>query len=85
MKINPRNLYDRIAIYRLAATILAISVARSIYVTVTEVMPWTPWRLVLWAGFIVLIVAVLRDGWTIYKGRRDIHKSIKAARTTDKV
>lgn len=70
--MNRRNLFDRISLYRWSAAILTISVIRSVYTEITQALPSTSWRVVLWAGWLVLMLAVYRDFRTVYRARREI-------------
>lgn len=74
-----RNFTDRVAMYRWAAIILSVSVIRSIYTQITETLPSVGWRVVLWVGWTVLMVAVARDLWGVYKAKREMHEAIERA------
>jgi len=74
-----RNLTDRVAMYRWAALILTVSMIRSFYTLLSGDIPFTGWRVVLWTGWTVLMVAVIRDVWGIYVAKRKMHKAIRQA------
>lgn len=77
--MNRRNLVDRVALYRWAALALSVSLIRSIYTLVTGTMPFTGWRLALWAGYGILMFAVIRDACIIYRARKQMHANIDKA------
>jgi len=78
IKVNRRDIFDRVGRYRIGVLLLLPLLVRATFRTLNGTIPFTPWLLYFWLIVVLLIWAVVADAWMVYRSKREVRHLIES-------